>query len=67
MGALLHLDEKHGTAHAQRFLVPEGFWHRSAFAERDPLACQLTTERLCRRLDSQAAMPYGAVATKRVV
>jgi hypothetical protein len=47
MGALLHLDQKHGTAHAQRFLVPEGLWHRSAFAERDPLVCQLTTERLC--------------------
>jgi hypothetical protein len=46
MGALLHLDQKHRTAHAQRFLVPEGLWHLSAFAERDPLACQLATERL---------------------
>jgi len=47
IGALLHLDQKLGTDHAQRFLTPEGLWSQSAFAERDPLACQRTTEQLC--------------------
>ncbi|GAA0433555.1 hypothetical protein Acor_07740 [Acrocarpospora corrugata] len=47
IGALLHLDAKLGTAHAQRFLGPEGLWHRSAFAGRDPLAAQRRTEQLC--------------------
>ena len=47
IGALLHLDQKLGTDHAQRFLAPEGLWHQSAFAERDPLACQRTAEQLC--------------------
>ena len=47
MGALLHLDQKLGTDHAQRFIVPEGLWHQSAFAHRDPVDCQRTTEQLC--------------------
>jgi hypothetical protein len=47
IGALLHLDQKLGTDHAQRFIVPEGLWYQSAFAHRDPLDCQSTTEQLC--------------------
>lgn len=47
IGALLHLDAKLGTTHAQRFLGSEGLWHRSAFAEQNPLAAQRVTERLC--------------------
>ena len=47
MGALLHLDQKLGSDHAQRFIVPEGLWYQSAFADRDPLDCQRTTEQLC--------------------
>lgn len=44
MGALLHLDQKLGTDHAQRFLVPGGLWQQSTFAERDPLAGQQIIE-----------------------
>lgn len=47
IGALLHLDAKLGTAHAQRFLGSEGLWRRSAFAYMDPLAAQRVTEQLC--------------------
>jgi hypothetical protein len=47
IGALLHLDQKLGTDHAQRFIVPEGLWHQSAFADRDPVDYQRATEQLC--------------------
>ncbi|MER7506223.1 DUF6000 family protein [Nonomuraea pusilla] len=36
IGALLHLDERGGTGHAARFLVPGGLWERSAMHEIDP-------------------------------
>jgi hypothetical protein len=48
---LIGLDQKLGTAHAQRFLVPGGLWQRSVFAERDPLASQRTAERLSQFAD----------------
>lgn len=51
IGALLHLDQKLGTDHAQRFIVPEGLWHQSTFADQDPLDCQRETEQLCRFAD----------------
>ncbi len=47
IGALLHLDQKLGTEHAQRFLTSGGLWSRSAFADRDPFTCQRATEQLC--------------------
>ena len=46
IGALLHLDQKLGTDHAQRFLVPDGLWHQSAFADENPLEHQETIEEL---------------------
>lgn len=47
IGALLHLDERLGTDHAERFLAPSGAWHRSAFAGRDPSECRRRTKELC--------------------
>ncbi|MGH3393005.1 MAG: DUF6000 family protein [Actinomadura sp.] len=47
IGALLHLDQKLGTTHAQRFIAPEGTWHQSAFAARDPLSSQRRAEEFC--------------------
>jgi hypothetical protein len=40
ISALLHLDETHRTNHATRFIAPDGLWHRSAFADRDPTEYQ---------------------------
>jgi hypothetical protein len=51
IGALLHLDHKLGTDHAQRFLVPDGAWHQSAFADKDPLSYQRTTDEVCAIVD----------------
>jgi hypothetical protein len=46
MGALMHLDQKLGTDHAQRFLVPGGLWHQSAFANENPVHQQGIIEAL---------------------
>ncbi|MGI8330399.1 DUF6000 family protein [Actinomadura scrupuli] len=51
IGALLYLDDKLGTDHAERFLAPGGSWHQSAFADRDPTGCQLRTAELCNFAD----------------
>ncbi|MCO5968904.1 DUF6000 family protein [Actinoallomurus soli] len=48
IGALLHLDARLGTTHAQRFLCADGLWHRSSFAAHDPFDAQRDIERLCR-------------------
>lgn len=36
IGALLHIDHRLGTDHAERFLETDGLWSRSAFAKFDP-------------------------------
>lgn len=47
IGALLNLDDKLGTEHAERFVAPGGSWHQSAFADRDPAECRRRTGELC--------------------
>jgi hypothetical protein len=47
VGALLYLDQKLGTDHTQPFIAPGGLWHRSAFAEENPLDHRETMEELC--------------------
>ncbi len=36
IGALLHLDERLGSHHADRFLTPGGLWEKSATSRYDP-------------------------------
>ncbi|GAA5014912.1 DUF6000 family protein [Actinopolymorpha pittospori] len=47
IGALLHIDNKLGTNHANRFLARSGVWGQSAFANRDPLECRDRMAELC--------------------
>ncbi|MEU7899989.1 DUF6000 family protein [Nonomuraea sp. NPDC049152] len=47
MGALLRLDERLGTDHAARFLVPDGLWERSAMREQDPHEQKLFMAEMC--------------------
>ncbi|MGW4469721.1 DUF6000 family protein [Nonomuraea sp. NPDC004354] len=47
MGALLHLDERHGTSHAARFLAPGGLWESSAVREVDPAEEKAYMDELC--------------------
>lgn len=47
VGALLHLDERLGTDHAARFLVPDGLWEQSAMREQDPHEHKLLIAEMC--------------------
>ncbi|GGO82298.1 DUF6000 family protein [Nonomuraea cavernae] len=52
MGALLHLDERLGTDHAARFLVPGGLWERSTMRKVSPAEKKQVTDELCAFADS---------------
>ncbi|SNS75869.1 DUF6000 family protein [Actinomadura mexicana] len=47
IGALLHLDDRFGSGHAERFLAPDGLWHRSAFAQIEPDMGKRAIKALC--------------------
>jgi hypothetical protein len=47
IGALLHLDERLGSKHADRFLAPGGLWDRSVTSRNDPAEQHRHLARLC--------------------
>lgn len=47
LGALLHIDNRLGTAHAARFVSPGGLWHRSRFAADNPVDVARRMTKLC--------------------
>ena len=47
IGALLHLDDRFASGHAERFLAPDGLWHQSAFAQIEPDVGKCATKALC--------------------
>ncbi|GAA2370961.1 hypothetical protein GCM10010404_27640 [Nonomuraea africana] len=52
IGALLHLDERRGTDHAARFLVPGGLWERSSMRTANPAEQKLYMDEWCAFADS---------------
>jgi hypothetical protein len=47
MGALLGLDDRLGTRHADGFLAPGGLWEQSVMRRLDPYERQAHISRLC--------------------
>jgi hypothetical protein len=47
IGALLHLDERLGSKHADRFLAPGGLWGKSATSQDDLAEQHRRLARLC--------------------
>ncbi|MFG1945769.1 DUF6000 family protein [Nonomuraea sp. NPDC048826] len=52
IGALLYLDERHGTDRAARFLVPGGLWQWSVMRDKDPADEKRYMDELCAFADA---------------